>query len=429
MAAQRRQFDETIGMPSAKAGLPSAVQRKLIGDLADKSFAQVVAALSSNPGLNPELKAFFENEDEATQHQFVAYLSGISDELDTAAILARNWRLTLSVPKFSGVERRVKTALAEIPPDSLSKETILAGLEKHFRTFGGGLHSATRDPVFSRTLLECIRTKQGRTWVAATAIQDVPRARWSNRELQHWNLRHYTSKLTIVLGEHVGKGIFKVADVGPPPFEEIISTVTLATMSGSRGDGGAKKPGDKVMVTYTGGASKSGHTTGLDWTNVGNVGDTFYGLFYKDEPATGLTPPFITDAVYYATWSLSDFGVGWASADWLGTAASSRQEGGDIPGGTARRGEMSDVVASIFPDAATRDFSARNEVETPESKQKRQDAFSAMSNFEVKNHGPMPIRAWIPLPKTLDRTKNWWVDTKTNKFIKLPALLEQALTK
>jgi hypothetical protein len=45
--------------------------------------------------------------------------------------------------------------------------------------------------------------------------------------------------------------------------------------------GTAYKSGDTVTMTFTSGASKSGHTTGKDWKNIGNVGDTFYGLFYK----------------------------------------------------------------------------------------------------------------------------------------------------
>ena len=93
-------------------------------------------------------------------------------------------------------------------------------------------------------------------------------------------------------------------------------------------------------MSFTSGAATSVYTTGVDWGHIGNVGDTFYGLFDQDEPATGVTPNFIRDAVYYATWPVSEFGTAWASADWLGTAASSQIEGAKAPEGKARQGKV-----------------------------------------------------------------------------------------
>ncbi len=423
----------SVAAGGASAGhARSPVQRQLVGDLAGKRFDEVLAALSRNEQLNPELRPFIDNADTDTLNKFVAYLSGIGDALDTQAILDRDWTLTLRAPQFAGasrgIEQRVRDALAEIPTGELGKDKILAGFETHFRNHRLGLHGATREPGFSETLLECIRTRQSQGWVTATERQNVPHVDWANEELQHWNVRHYTSKLMVVLGEDLGEGIFRIADLAAPPFGEIISTVTLATMPVTGGPiQNAKRPGDRMMMTFTGGASSSGHTTGLDWANVGNVGDTFYGLFYKDKPATGITPPFIMDAVYYAIWPVTEFGSGWASADWLGTAADSRKENGKTPEGIARKGELSDVIASIFPEAATRDFSGNRNVETPESEEQRKAAFAAMGNFEVKKHGPMAVRAWIPVTGNIDKTRNWWVDTTKGKFIKLRALLPKSV--
>lgn len=94
---------------------------------------------------------------------------------------------------------------------------------------------------------------------------------------------------------------------------------------------GADRPADKVMATYSTGASTSGHTTGKDWKNIGNVGDTFYGLFYDDNPASGVAPSFIKAAVYYAQWPATEFGDAWASADRLSYASESQQPDRSFP--------------------------------------------------------------------------------------------------
>lgn len=65
--------------------------------------------------------------------------------------------------------------------------------------------------------------------------------------------------------------------------------------------------------------NQSGHTTAQDWDRIGNVGDTFYSLFFDGESATGIVPAFIKKAKYYVEWTLDEFsGECWASSDWLG---------------------------------------------------------------------------------------------------------------
>lgn len=326
---------------------------------------------------------------------------------------------TLPVGKLP-VRGLVKQALAGLSGDTLSQSVILDRLQAAFGGDKTRLHQATRRPEFAEALLEEIRTKQSGTWVKATEIHQMKPTAWVNQELQYWNVRHYTSKFMVVLGDQVADGVFKVQGVEPPTFSELLSSITLATMT--RGGGAAataSKPGERVMMTFTSGAASSGHTTGVDWKNIGNVGDTFYGLFYKDVPATGLTPAFIRDAVYYAKWTVSDFGTGWASADWLGTAAESQTERGKTPEGKARQGALADVIADIFPAAATRGE------ETSTSRTEREAAFSAMPNFEVKKHGPMKVNNWLPIAENIAKIKEWQVDTKNNKFIKLETTVKR----
>ncbi|WP_154674162.1 hypothetical protein [Nakamurella lactea] len=318
------------------------------------------------------------------------------------------------------IRRLVTRALADLTGDKLSKEVILARLTKEFHGTDQ-LHKATKVPDFADALLEAVRTKQSTTWVEATTIEEVEPASWTNDEMQHWNLRHYSSKFTAVLGRELAGGIFEIADVKPPPFKELLSTVTLATMTGSGPSTTVPKPGSTMMLTFTSGSATSGHTTAKDWQHIGNIGDTFYGLFYKDQPATGVTPNFIRDAVYYAVWPASEFGEGWASADWLGTAADSQKEGAKTPDDKARQGPMTDVIADIFPQATTRVLKDGKESVTDQAT--REAAFRKMDNFEVKQHGPRPVDTWNPVSSNVDKIKNWWVNASTGKIIKLPLLL------
>lgn len=319
---------------------------------------------------------------------------------------------------------RVRRALADLTGDELSQSVILKRLEA---AFGGRqqLHHISKNPGFVEALLEAIRTKQSSTWEKATRIQEVGSADWTNDEMQYWNARHYTNKFRVVLGEELEDGTLKIADVLPPPFTELLSSITLATMDRAEATPVERyKPGDILTLTFSSGAATSGHTTGTDWKNIGNVGDTFFGLFYKDEPATNVVPAFIRDAVYYAVWSAEEFGRGWASADWLATAKDSQTEDAKTPAGSARQGELTDIIADIFPDAATRDFTATGGKETEESQTKRRAAFAAMENFEVKKHGPMAVKAWLPVEDNVNQIKKWWVDAKTGALVKLKTKFE-----
>jgi hypothetical protein len=317
------------------------------------------------------------------------------------------------------IRRLVGGALKDLKGSELSQEEILKRLQT---AFGGKerLHTASRHPEFADVLLESIRTKQSTTWQKATEIHQAKPSTWTNDELQHWSARHYTSKCRVILGTDLGGGKFTVQDVLPPPFMELLSSITLATMDRGGSSSTAYKTGDSIMMSFSSGAATSGHTTGKDWKNIGNVGDTFYGLFYKNEPATGKTPAFIRDGVYYATWPVTEFGDSWTSSDWLASASKSQVENAEVPSGKARRGELSDIIADIFPEAATRDLSARGGRELGNDRSQREDAFSSMENFEVKKHGPMKVKEWLPVPESIERIKGWKVNTNNGKFLKLP---------
>lgn len=309
--------------------------------------------------------------------------------------------------------------------DELDKDKIMLNLKREFKYYPGGLVALTRESEFAETLLEGIRTKQSSNWQTKTAIESVPNVEWTNDELKYWNVRHYTNKVMVTLGKDLGQGYFKVEAVAPPSFTEILSTATLTAMFGSGGssESSSYSTGDRMMLANASGAANSGHTTSTDWVNIGNVGDTFYGLFYQDDPATGLVPGFIRDATYYAKWSVTDFGVGWASADWLSAAGDSRKEEGKTPVGKARGGELSDIIADIYPTAISRESTEGEGKESVGDKSERRQKFAAMTNFEVKKHGPMTVGEWIKVTENVNKLSNYVVDTNKGKFIKLKPLL------
>jgi len=323
------------------------------------------------------------------------------------------------------IPSKVAAAL-DITPENLSKESILAGLKKEFQDYPGGFVAATREPVLAEVLLEQVRLKQSGKWQKVSEIQEVDQSEWKNDELQHWSVRHYTTKIQVTLGEDLGQGYFKVANIAPPPFDELLSTLTLSAMSGSSESEEEQAPpthrsGATLMMANTAGAASSGHTTGLDWANVGNVGDTFYALFYKNENVTGKVPSFIKNGTYYARWSLDEFGEGWASEDWLGKAKKSRDEKAKTLTQPSRKGHIKDIIADMFPEAATRDLKGKEEPAS--DKKRRESKFSIMHNFEVKKHGPMPVKEWIPLEGTITKLKGYIVNANKGTFVKLFALL------
>ena len=311
------------------------------------------------------------------------------------------------------IKNQILSALGDVKQTDLSKEEILKALKKQF---GEKLHEATKDPVFAEALLELIRSKQSLEWQNATKITPVPNQSWKSPvELGKWSVRHYSNKFMVVLGAEtsLGSGLFYIADVEPPPFMEILSSITIATFPPPSGPQAEPnfKPGDKVLMAYSSGAESSGHTTTIDWATIGNVGDTFYGLFYGEEPATGIVPPFIRDAVYYATWPVADAGTGWwASADWLQATKVSNLSAVNLG---SRSGSLADIIADIIPTAATTESGA--DVKQRESK------FQIMDNFEVKKHSPMHVQSWIPLTKTLAKIKTWKINPVKQTFTKLDA--------
>ena len=213
-------------------------------------------------------------------------------------------------------------------------------------------------------------------------------------------------------------GIFRVQSVEPPPFNTIISAFTLATLPQPAQNTVAKryKKGDKVLMSATNVIS---NTLGDDWKHIGNVADTFFVLFYEDDPATGKTPTFIEEAFYYAKWPITGTGKGWwASADWMSEVIHA-QSGDHVPGGSARGGSLANIIADIYSPRLWSGWIIRIRTGTstkPSQREKRHEAFGSIRNFEVKHHGPMPVDRWIPVERNIAPFRQKLVDPLTGTW-------------
>lgn len=160
---------------------------------------------------------------------------------------------------------------------------------------------------------------------------------------------------------------------------------------------------EKDLLGIPNNLNTSGHTTQRDWNIIGNVGDTFYCLYYKGGSATGKTPNFISDAYkYYIEWSIEEFGNCWASSDYLSFTQkiiNSFKEKKFFPI-QSYSGDIKDVImACIFSETkAIMPWLPR--LDNPA------EYLKAYDNFEIKKHGSMKFNNYYA------RRGNQWVNIR-----------------
>lgn len=118
----------------------------------------------------------------------------------------------------------------------------------------------------------------------------------------------------------------------------------------------------------------SGHTNKKDWWEFGNVGDTFYCLFYQGKPVTNTRPPFLDNCTHYIEWGLDAFNECWASTDWLDP---------DAPTLPAYSGDIKNILLSYFSSKGNSMVVKKCYLPNPNS------FFGNYNNFEIKKHGSM----------------------------------------
>jgi hypothetical protein len=238
------------------------------------------------------------------------------------------------------------------------KEAILSAIKTIFQE---NTINATKDPAVAKAVLAFVNSHQKKTWIDGTKRKppgknDIGKL----NDAENWTLRHYTDKYQWDETKN---------EVKPPSYKEILSALTLAAMA-KENEGSTSDEKGKV------GASKSGHTSKIDWDVIGNVGDTFFALFYKGQLA-GTKQTFLNKAQWYAEWKIGDVSEIWASSDWLGKAKTEVE----TPRGVAYEGNPADVVSAFLGMMGRRG----------EDNSKRKIFESSYDNFEVKVHGSLKL--------------------------------------
>lgn len=205
----------------------------------------------------------------------------------------------------------------------------------------------SENPIFCEKLMGkilCDKNEEPKTITNVKFCDEIQ----SLSELKNYTIRHYTAR-----DPHEFKGTIK-------------SNLTLSL--------------DRYLQGLDSVLNTSGHTTSADWESIGNVGDTFYALFYDGNPATGITPKFIMDAKFYVEWSLEEFGDCWMSSDWLCSQNKCETR--------AFSGSVKDVIVACLLGQNSLS-SAQLKFSVPELLKNPGSSLERYANFEVKKHGSM----------------------------------------
>lgn len=77
-----------------------------------------------------------------------------------------------------------------------------------------------------------------------------------------------------------------------------------------------------LQLTLESSKINSGHTNGEDWTKFGNVGNTFYCLYFQNRPV--VIKDFLAPCKYYAEFPLREIDDLWISNDWISMTIETR---------------------------------------------------------------------------------------------------------
>ena len=249
---------------------------------------------------------------------------------------------------------------SEIDQGNPKNKEIILGIIKHFAedTPQEQILESIDSEDFCKTLITKIR----KTEIAEVTVDNNFWERDSNLEWDKYTIRHYTTE-------------------NPSKFGGLIKSNLRLSVEQEIYDA----PNTEL--------NKSGHTTLKDWSSIGNVGDTFYSLFFEGKSATGKTPAFIEKATYYIEWPIDKFISCWASSDWLSLIQNNDEPSYSGPsknvilGSLLRKNKIQGV--DITP-AEYRFYNPTNFLKD-------------YSNFEIKKHGSMDFDTYY----AKDDSGNW----------------------
>jgi hypothetical protein len=247
------------------------------------------------------------------------------------------------------------------PYKKITEDAMLPCIINYFETQGRDAVKETCMPEFAKAYFLKAKTRTKFIDINIPSVKIPLENGIPENILNKFTFRHYTSNGTIIPKPDY-------AEI-KPDYAEIKSNMTLAIKV-------KKDP------------HTSGHTTGLDWSGIGNVADTFYALCYDGNPID--TPNFIKNAKYYMEFTVAEIGNIWVSPDWLQYAA---KTGTSIPypENMTYEGSAEAVLNALFPLIK---FHKQDDTYI----KTRIKELAGSKNFEVKAHGSRPIPTTPPTP-------------------------------
>lgn len=199
--------------------------------------------------------------------------------------------------------------------------------------------NSTESPALSKKLLEVLNPDRSKKIIKVGKAVEITGL--DKKLLENYSIRHYTSSNPLDWTE-----------------KKVKSNLTLTVEKIFN-----RRP---LLERRT----PSGHTTFKDWCSIGNVGDTFYCLFYKNEPVTEAS--FLGSCTHYIEWSLDKFINCWTSIDWLDPTARQLQP---------LSGSILSILRFYFSNGTANIESAKGFFKIPKL------FFGEYNNFEIKKHG------------------------------------------
>lgn len=216
----------------------------------------------------------------------------------------------LSIYK-NDVEQIFKNYASTYGKQKITKESMVATIITYFSEQDRKAAEETKHPEFAREyfLRSIADTNFSKINILSANVPPVKKL--PDAYLNKFTFRHYTAN---------GSATER------PGYIEIKSAMTLSI--------------EAVLL------NSSGHTTGLDWSGIGNVADTFYALCYNGKPID--TPKFIQNAKYYMEFTPAEIGDIWVSPDWLPYAAETGKNL-SYPQNMTYEGNAEAVLSALFP--------------------------------------------------------------------------------
>lgn len=228
----------------------------------------------------------------------------------------------------------------------LTADDIVAAVKTHIGT--GNAEAVLNDPALAWQLMEVVGIESGRRLheqiTKVTKSASPMRLKVAAVYPLRWTLRHYT------------KSRNKAGEIVPPGYTDLKSTLELTLRA----------------------IKKSENTSDADWSQIGNVGFSFYLLCIGDEAPKR---SFLSDTTHYAEFEITTIPELFVSGDMLGSTG--KQHEAKKPKGLRGSGSLVKqalcTLEGVNPSSPSAFLASLD---------------SLFGNFEVKVPGQLQVQEW-----------------------------------